>query len=355
LKHEGKFNFFLLIHLSPGSQYSYLKSVNKAVVMEWLRVVRSIKVGDTLWIVRIVFLFVLSWGCPEKLWPAIARALARVHLQLHGQSRDRIRRRWLMLNGYIEPRLCRLMPVANMTHSYVARMQGFREYRPDGWAATIQVVGAEHIETALARGRGAVLWVAPFVYSDLVTKKGLNEAGYRVTHLSRPEHNISNSYFGIHVLNPIWTHIENRYLFDRITIHNNTSAPALATLRERLQQNKIVSITVGNQAKKTTCVDLMSAKLRLATGPLYLTRTMKSVLLPVFTVMQSTGTFVVHVESPLMAGCEDPEAPYECIVQSYAQRLKYYLLQYPEQWNAAESFIESDSDSDKRLGECSKN
>jgi lauroyl/myristoyl acyltransferase len=238
-----------------------------------------------------------------------------------------------MLDGRVEPAVLDRMPAASLAHRYVARMQGYREYRPDGWRPEIQVVGAEHIEAALARGHGAVLWVAGFAYSDLVTKKGLHETGYRVSHLTRPIHGISPTRFGIRVLNPVWTRIENRYLAERVTIRDDDSRSALAILRSRLKENRIVSITVGHQARRIADVDLLSGKLQLATGPLHLARTMNTALLPVFTVMRETGTIVVHVECPLMVGGDDREAPYESIAQRYARRLEHYLLQYPDQWN----------------------
>jgi lauroyl/myristoyl acyltransferase len=238
-----------------------------------------------------------------------------------------------MFDGRVEPAVLDRMPAMNLAHRYVARMQGFREYRPGGWHPEIQVVGTEHIEAALARGHGVVLWVAEFAYSDLVTKKGLHEARYMVSHLSRPSHNISPTRFGIRVLNPVWTRIENRYLAERVTIRDNDSRAAMATLRARLKENRVVSITVGLQARRAADVDLLSAKLRLATGPLHLARTMNAVLLPVFTVMRETGTMVVNVESPLMTGGDDQEEPYEAVAQRYARMLEPYLLHYPDQWN----------------------
>jgi lauroyl/myristoyl acyltransferase len=212
-------------------------------------------------------------------------------------------------------------------------MQGFREYRPGGWNPEIQVAGAEYIETALARGCGVVLWINMFAYSDLATKKGLHEAGYRISHLSRPHHGISRTRFGIRVLNPVWTRIENRYLAERVTIHDDDSGSALATLRTRLKENRIVSITVGDQAKRTVEVSIVGTTVRVATGPLHLARTMNAVLIPVFTVMRDTGTLVVNVERPLMTGDDDRAESYGSVAQRHAWMLEHYLQQFPGQWN----------------------
>jgi lauroyl/myristoyl acyltransferase len=177
-----------------------------------------------------------------------------------------------------------------------------------------------------------VLWVAPFVYSDLVAKKGLHEAGFRVSHLSRPRHGFSRTRFGIRILNPIWTRIEDRYLEERVRVGNG-SGSALERLRARLQENRIVSITVGDEARRTVRVAFFDIGLRLATGPLHLARTAKAVLLPVFAVRKDREALEVHVESPLCgAAGDDGDGFYETAALGYAERLERYVLAYPNQW-----------------------
>jgi lauroyl/myristoyl acyltransferase len=295
-----------------------------------------IRASDLYDVVKIALLTTLSWTVPERHWPFIARVLAGVRSRLRTRhKRAEIRRHWLMFNGRVEPEVLDRMPTIRSAHHFVARMQGFREYRPGGWNPEIQLVGAQHIETALARGCGVILWITQFAYRNLVTKKGLHEAGYRVSHLSRPSHDISGTRFGICVLNPVWTRVENRYLAERVTIRENDTRSALTILRARLAENRIVSIAVGAKARRTADVDLLGTKLRLATGPLHLARTTNAVLLPVFTVMRETGAMVVNVERPLMTGDDDQEECYESVAQRYARTLERYLLQYPDQWEGS--------------------
>ncbi len=111
------------------------------------------------------------------------------------------------------------------------------------------------------------------------------------------------------------------------------SGSALKTLRDRLDNNQVVSITFGRQARKTAQVAFMGSRLRLATGPVHLARTSKAVLLPVLTVRKDTGILTVHIESPLIQPAEDnSDEPYEAIIQKYAQKLEQYILNYPGQW-----------------------
>lgn len=66
-----------------------------------------------------------------------------------------------------------------------------------GWRPRFQITGREHLDDALAEGRGAVIWVAHFAFASLFTKMALSDAGYKVSHISRPEHGVSKSRFGI--------------------------------------------------------------------------------------------------------------------------------------------------------------
>ena len=301
-------------------------------VVDRAKTASPIRARDIFSTVKIALLATISWTIPERRWPFIAQALARVVTRLKTRRR-RTQRRRLMFNDRFESSALDHMGTRFLAHSYLARMQGFREYWPGGWRPEIQVVGAENIEAALVQGHGVLLWIAGFAYNNLVTKKGLHEAGYRVSHLSRPSHNISRTRFGIRVLNPVWTRIEDRYLAERVVIRDDDAGSALAVLRARLEENRIVSITVGAQARRTAEVDLLSTKLRPATGPLHLAQTTKAVLLPVFTVMRETGAMVVNVEGPLIGGGDDQEEPYESVCQCYARRLERFVLQYPDQWN----------------------
>ena len=296
-----------------------------------------IRATDLSAIAQIAILATLSWISPERHWASIARRIALVNARVKtGGMKLALARRRHAFDDRFELEILDRMETLFLTHLYLARMQGYREYRLGGWRSEIQVIGADHIDAAIAAGRGVVLWVAQFAYNDLVSKKGLYEAGYRISHLSRPRHNISATRFGITFLNPIWTRIEDRYLAERVLIRDaGDSGSALALLRQRLKENRIISISVGGQAKRFVPVDFLNCELRLGTGPLHLARTSKAVLLPIFTVKQETGILVVNVEPPLIGGVgDDGEEPYESVVQRYAERLRHYVLQYPDQWSA---------------------
>ncbi len=303
---------------------------------------RLIQVKDLIELVGIPILAVISWTVPERHWDSIARGIASLFASLRvgrtslrvGRTRARQERHWRRFRDRIDPSKAKSIETTVYAHFYVARMQAYRDYRPGGWHPEIQVTGTEHIEAAREKGYGVLLWVAPFIYSDLVAKKGLHDAGYRVSHLSRPSHGFTPSLFGVRILNPIWTRIEDRYLAERVCIADGRgSGSALKTLYDRLEDNQVVSITFGREARKTAQVAFMGSSVRIATGPMHLARNSKAVLLPVYTVRRDTGILTVNIESPLIQPTEDnDDEPYEAIVQKYVQKLEEYVLSYPGQW-----------------------
>jgi lauroyl/myristoyl acyltransferase len=289
---------------------------------------------DVVDILRILILTVVAWTVPERHWASFARAAASLHARILAR-RLRVRRQHCeqLFGDRLGPAALDRLIKDNLAHGYTARLQGLREYWPAAWRPAIEVVGANHIENALARGHGVVLWVTPFAYSHLMTKRGLHAAGVQVTHLSRPGHGFSRSPFAKRFLNPIWTHIEDRHLMERVRISApNDTRSALAILRERLRMNRVVSITVGSFARKTVEAAFFSGTLRLATGPLHLARTMDAVLLPVFSVRLDTGQIVVNVEGPLLGQREgQDDEPYESVIRRYVKRLESYVLRFPSQ------------------------
>ena len=201
-----------------------------------------------------------------------------------------------------------------------------RSWRPD-----MRLNGKEHLQTALERGHGVILWVTETSFSTLLVKMALHNAGYRTIQLSRPGHGFSiESSFGIRFLNPIWTSVENRFIAERVLIVGETAADALTTLRVRLAANQIVIITVAPLAHKFAEVPFFHRRLQLPTGPIRLALTTKAMLLPVFSFAQANGGFEVSIEGPLYPKSGAPTV--EDVAAAYAKRLEPFVLEHPDQW-----------------------
>ena len=295
---------------------------------------RLITWGDLVRMVLLTSLALVSWIVPERLWSQIAWGLAypAVRARFPGTCSNIGRIESILGDRQIPgtPRLVRTLGISNRIEDYLHTL---REYRPGGWRPTIELLGKENIETALEEGHGLILWVSDFVYSSLVTKMGLHQTGFNVSHLSRPQHGFSLTRFGIRFLNPIRTWIEDRYLAERVVITGDGVKRAMLVLDQKLRDNGIVSITVGDQARKTIQVPCLQGYISLAAGPAILALRTGATLLPIFTVRTASGAFQVNIGRPLEVGTKpDRHESLETSLQQYVEILEPYLLKYPGQW-----------------------
>ncbi len=130
-----------------------------------------------------------------------------------------------------------------------------------------------------------MLWVAHFCFNALASKMALRRAGYRVWHLSRPEHGFSKSALGIALFNGIRVGAEREHLAGRIVFERDRPGAAMLAAQRVLKKNGIVSITAGDwEGQRLAEIDLCGGRLELAVGAPGLARLTGAALLPVFTV-----------------------------------------------------------------------
>jgi lauroyl/myristoyl acyltransferase len=264
-----------------------------------------ITVNDLIQTLRLVVVCLLSWVTPSGVWPRLSVALAAVDRRIRPDEMTRQTEMFAALLGDTAP--AAEIVEASIAANYEDRLQLFRDYLPGGWQPETQLVGEQYLRDALARRKGVILWTSYFVYSGQMTKMSLARHGYKVTHLSRPTHGFSNSRFGTKVLNRIQTRIEDRYLSDRIQIHNGETLPALMAMRRRLHRNGIVSITLGTQASRLIERPFLNGTIRIPTGPVELAKLTDSVILPVYTVREGYWDYSTHIGAPMTSAKESPE------------------------------------------------
>lgn len=222
------------------------------------------------------------------------------------------------------------------------RLEILRAYRPGGWRPRLALEGREHLDAALAAGRGAVLWTSPFSYADLVTKMTLHDAGYAVSHLSAFSRGFSpnscwswtRSRFGMKVLSPLRTRIEDRYLRERVVIPLDGGLRWMRTLTDRLRAGGVVSIRAGDVGERTLELPFLASTLRLATGPASLALATGAALLPVCCIRRGPGDFVIAIEPPLRsgAGARGRDATDD-LVRAFAARLEGWVRRQPHLWS----------------------
>ncbi len=289
--------------------------------------------GDAVRVLRLAVVSCIAWLLPVRFLPVVSRSLARLDVRMRRGEMGRRTREIASATGGIDGFDAEAAVSESMVARCEAQLLQFRCYRPDGWQPEIRVEGSHHIEDALAQGNGAILWVANFIYSDLVTKMALDQSGYRVTHLSRLVHGFSSTRFGIRFLNPLQQAIEDRFIRDRVVVEENGLVSALMVLRRRLLDNGLVSITVGAHALRMVETPFLNGVLRLSSGPAELAQMTGAVLLPVVTLKDGPMSFTTRIGPPLNRQRDGDAASPESVALAYAEQFEPVVRRHGAYWN----------------------
>jgi len=297
---------------------------------------RLISLKDLVLAAAIPGLAVGGWLLPDKACLGICRAIVWIMWRL---SPRRYAEQAEIFHTYLRGR-CSEAEIDAVTRDSASlrqfeRILLLRFYRPGGWRPRVRLQGREHLEQALQQGRGAILWVKPAAFADIMTKVACHEAGYDAYHLSRHTHGgFSVTRFGLRFLNPIRTRIERRNLAERVMIVPEDPRAATAQLSQRLSENKVVSITVGAAANRLTEVPFLNGSIPLAGGAANLALKADAPLLPVFTERRPDGSFVTTIEPPLQVPTEGAHSEkITAMLMGYPAVMEPYFLRLPEQFD----------------------
>jgi lauroyl/myristoyl acyltransferase len=293
---------------------------------------------DVKFAVELPILWLVALTVPERRWQSLCYLLEAFKARLRFHDPSSVARTAGKVLGPLcpsfDPRAFALESAAGRSEHH---LQILRARSPRGWHTGLELQGAEHLARALAAGNGAVLWVAHFCFNALATKKALCSAGYRIWHLSRPEHGFSKSTLGIALFNGIRVGAEVPHLAGRIIIERDKPMAATLAAQRRLRKNEIVSITAGAwEGSRLAQVDLLGGRLDLAVGAPGLARLAGAALLPVFTVRGSADdTIRVIIEKPLSVPAEggmDMDGAVQEAARQFGTLLEDYVCRYPAEW-----------------------
>lgn len=291
------------------------------------RPVRAIDAHDLLDAAILIGLTPAAWLLPEGAWPRLARLLASLHLAARGSgAADLAGHPALDATGFSLAGLER----SALAGMYEETLQMLREHRPGGWAGSIRLRGGEHVEAALAKGRGVVLWTASCTYGELIVKKALHAAGHPIMNLRTHVHPYSGTRFGQAILNRVRTSIEDRFLFGSAWLYPGSPTAALGELRARLRQNGVVSIAAIGAGDNPCRLPCLGGTLKLALGGPMLALLAKAPLLPVFAAPEQRGGYEVEIQGALEpAGCGSRE---ERLAAAFVPRLEAFVARHPTVW-----------------------
>jgi lauroyl/myristoyl acyltransferase len=282
----------------------------------------------------VLWMFALT--VPERRWRTLCYRLESIRAGVKAKELQCVARAARRVVGgshvSFEGRAFALEVAAGATEH---NLQVLRSRSRSGWNPMLRLEGAAHLDSALAAGRGAVLWVANFCFNALATKKALHDAGYRLWHLSRPEHGFSRSTAGIALYNGIRTGAERQQLEGRIVFERDRPGAAAVAAMRVLAQNGILSITAGDwEGQRIASIDVCGGKLHLAVGAPRFARLAGAALLPVFTVRGADQQTIRVVIEPALAVATDGKTDdaLQAAAQAFGRSLERYVRRYPAEW-----------------------
>ena len=292
--------------------------------------------SDLLTAAGLAALLLPSWLLPEHTWAPLWRAIARIPVLT---SRRAIKQTANTIQAALgEPDRQRAETIARDLKAsiYELRLQDLRAWRPDGWEPKITLEGEHYLLSALASGKGAVLWVAPFVFNSGPTKIEFHRKGYRVSHLSSPKHGFSETEFGVRYLNRVRCIPEDRYLVQRIVFDRSAPSTAMRRMMRALKAGEIISIVAAStEGSEMVQAPILGGRLRVAVGAPRLAGLTGAPLLPVFTVRDPGVGFRVVIEAPIAIEAER-SSDDRCVVAAieFFRRSEPWVRRFPEQWRA---------------------
>lgn len=280
----------------------------------------------------------LSWLLPTSAWDIVAAWYSRLLVRLMPAT-SRARQATLRdaTRGLPAPPAPSELRLELFTGYMLERMAVLRSYRPGGWQPEIRLDGVHHIDRAREAGRGAVLWLAPLTYIDLVAKRALAEAGYELSHLSVKSRGFAPNGCTVRnptrlnrqVLSPLRTRAESPYVSQRIEIEPDSMAYVRSLLKV-LKRGDLVSIRAGGGGVRPMSVPFLDGSIELAGGAASLAQSTGAALLPVFAVPEGHQVFSVRIGASLS---ESDRESVEAMTRAFAAQLENFVTAHPSLWS----------------------
>jgi lauroyl/myristoyl acyltransferase len=293
-------------------------------------------VSDLLIAIGLASLLIPAWVLPERTWGPLWRAAARVPLVTSRRAVKQTATSIRKALGDVDRRRAEGIAQDLKACVYEMRFQDLRAWRPGGWRPKMQLEGEEHLLQALSGGKGAVLWLAPFVFNSGVTKIAIHQRGHKVSHLSSVRHGFSETRFGVRILNRIRCIPEDRYLAERIVFDRNAPGTAMRRMMRALKAGEVVSIVAAStEGSEMVKGPIFGGRLPVAVGAPRLAGSTVAPLLPAFTVRDPKLGFRIVIEAPIALDADRPAAE-NCAAATaeFLRRSEAWVRQYPEQWRA---------------------
>ena len=188
---------------------------------------------------------------------------------------------------------------------------------------SVRLVGEEHLQDALAKGKG-VLALSAHLGSFTLIGARLAAAGYPFSVVVK------------HPADERFARLTDDYRA-QIGIHTIPAKPrreAVRGLLKALRENRIVLVIADEFKSGDVMVDFFGMQLPAPRGPATLALRTGAVTLPMFATRELDDSLLLSVGAPIAAvEREDLEASVVATTAVYTNHLEAAIRRYPDQWN----------------------
>jgi len=187
----------------------------------------------------------------------------------------------------------------------------------------VSIEGREHLDKALARGKGIILVSAHFGNFPLLLAK-LSLEGYKSAGIMRQMRDLKVEELFLKMRNALG--IRTIYAQPRNTCVNSTI--------ESLRKNELVFIPIDqNFGTAGVFVDFFGVKAATATGPVVLAQRTQAALLPCFIIRQKDDTHKLVFEPEIvLKQAENAQQTILVNIQELTGIIERYIRRYPAEW-----------------------
>ncbi|HLF87167.1 MAG TPA: lysophospholipid acyltransferase family protein [Nitrospiria bacterium] len=195
----------------------------------------------------------------------------------------------------------------------------------------IEYSGLDHLDDALAKGKGVILLFAHFGANQMIMP-AIGYRGYRMSQLSSPPTvwveklpDKKFSHIGKMGLEIRWKH-ELSLPVTHINIFGSLKEAFLC-----LRRNEVLGVAIdGGGGKERAAVDFLDRKILLSTGAIEIAMRTGCAVLPTFMIRRKDGRHRMIIEQPLEIRDQKvyKDAIYENL-SAFVGRLEEYLIKYP--------------------------
>lgn len=195
--------------------------------------------------------------------------------------------------------------------------------KPELLSKRVKLVGKEHLDSVLSKGKGVILVSAHFGNFPLMLAR-LSLEGYKTAGIMRIMRDERVEKF----------FLKKRNQFKIKTIYAQPRKACVEGAIHSLRNNELLFIPLDqNFGTGGIFVDFFGRKAATATGPVVLAQRTQAQILPCFMVRQKDDTHKIIFESPLvLAQGSASEETVAINIQRLTNIIESYIRKYPAQW-----------------------